>query len=97
MKPRSFSSLATAFIALAVSATGCANLLGIRNPPSYADQVAGPERCFRSYLLSPSGGPRALNPNAMPSVARWYAALTPADVLKMATDANRQTFQDRAM
>lgn len=97
MNPRSYSSLASALIALAVSATGCANLLGIRTPPSYADQVAGPERCFRSYLLSPTGGPRALNPNAAPSVAKWYATLTPADVLAMATDATRQTFQDRAM
>ena len=88
---RSTVSLLT--LTTALSLTGCMKMLGIREPVPYAEQVAGPEKCFRSYLFPANGA----HPGAHPAVARWYASLTPAIVQGLAKDATSGEFSDRVM
>jgi hypothetical protein len=83
----------TLVLVLALPLVGCAELIGMREPVPYKDQVAAPEQCFRSYLL-PSQPP---NPKATKSVATWYAGLTPAIVKELANDGNAKELGDRAM
>lgn len=86
---RRFESLC---LVLGVAVVGCASLLGPKRP-SYAEQVAGPENCFRSYLTPVRG----VNAGATSAIATWYAALTPQIVSELAKDADRSEFADRVM
>jgi hypothetical protein len=79
-------------ILLGVAVVGCASLLGPKRP-SYAEQKAGPENCFRSYLMPARG----VNAGATSAIATWYAALTPQIVETLAENANRSEFGDRVM
>lgn len=93
MRAASAVTIRSLSLLAAVSFSGCGGLLGQGNTASPAEQAAGPAKCFRSYLLTPSRP----NPEASPAVAKWYASLTPKAVMELADGADPQEFQQRVM